>query len=108
MLVGVIGVRPFGTGHLLEAAFAVKSQGDKLAEYTEGVVCCRLIDPGSEFRFHREWYLRSARGDLLGEDYSLAQMDKPYQCLDLLLEHRDELFGFLKGQWGKLFGAKDV
>lgn len=61
---------------------------------------------GSEFRFHREWYLRSAMGDLLGEDYSLAQKDKPYRCLDLLLKHRDELFGYLKGQWGNLFGAK--
>ncbi|CAG1770372.1 hypothetical protein BAC3_01000 [uncultured bacterium] len=50
--------------------------------------------------------MRSALGDLLGEDYSLAQKDKPYRCLDLLPEHRDELFGFLKGQRGKLFGAK--
>jgi len=70
------------------------------------LICYRLIDPGSEFRFHREWYLRSALGDLLGEDYSLAQKDKPYRCLDLLLEHRDDLFVFLKGQWGNLFGAK--
>ena len=45
-------------------------------------------------------------GDLLWEDYSLAQKDKPYRCLDLLLKHRDELFEFLKGQWGNLFGAK--
>ena len=45
-------------------------------------------------------------GDLLGEDYSLAQKDKPYRCLDLLLKHRDELFHFLKEQWGNLFGAK--
>ena len=45
-------------------------------------------------------------GDLLGEDYSLAQKDKPYRCLDLLLKHRDELFQFLKGQWSNLFGAK--
>ncbi|GAN34689.1 transposase IS4 family protein [Candidatus Brocadia sinica JPN1] len=72
----------------------------------KALVCYRLIDPGSEFRFHREWYLRSAMGELLGEDDSLAQKDKPYRCLDLLLEHRDELFGFLKGQWGKLLGAK--
>jgi hypothetical protein len=68
--------------------------------------CYQLIDPGSEFRFHRKWYLRSAMGELLWEDYSLAQKDKPYRCLDLLLNHRDELFGFLKEQWGKLFGAK--
>ena len=74
----------------------------------KALTCYRLIDPGSEFRFHREWYLRSAIGDLPGEDYSLAQKDKPYRCfrMDLLLKHRDGLFGFLKGQWGNLFGAK--
>jgi transposase len=72
----------------------------------KALTCYRLIDPGSEFRFHREWYVRSAIGDLLGEDYSLAQKDKPYRCLDLLIEHREELFVFLKGQWCKLFGAK--
>ena len=72
----------------------------------KALTCYRLIDPGSEFRFHREWYVHSAMGDLLGEDYSLAQKDKPYRCLDLLLKHRDELFGYLKKQWGTLFGAK--
>src|SRR3989304_257707 len=41
-----------------------------------------------KFRFHREWFLRSAMGDLLGEDYSLAQKDKPNRFLDLLLKHR--------------------
>lgn len=50
--------------------------------------------------------MRSAMGDLLGEDYSLAQKDKPYRCLDLLLKHRDELFNFLKERWGNPFGAK--
>jgi transposase len=72
----------------------------------KALVCYRLIDPGSEFRFHREWYVRSAIGDLLGEDYSLAQKDKPYRCLDLLLAHRDDLFVYLKEKWGRLFGAK--
>ncbi|OOP58021.1 MAG: hypothetical protein AYP45_00205 [Candidatus Brocadia carolinensis] len=72
----------------------------------KALVCYRLIDPGSEFRFHREWYVRSAMGYLLGEDVSLAQEDKPYRCVDLLLEHRDGLFEFLKGQWVNLFGAK--
>ena len=48
----------------------------------------------------------SAMGDLLGEGYSLAQKDKAYRCLDLLLKHRDDLFHFLKEQWSNLFGAK--
>ena len=45
-------------------------------------------------------------GDLLGEDFALAQKDKPYRCLDLLLKHRDDPFDFLKDRWGQLFGAK--
>ena len=41
------------------------------------VVLCayRLIDPGSEWRLHRDWYARSAMGDLLGEDFGLAAKD---------------------------------
>ncbi len=81
-------------------------KGTSWLNILKALTCYRLIDPGSEFRFHREWYVRSAMGDLLGEDYSLAQKDKPYRCLDLLLKHRDELFGYLKGQWGNLFGTK--
>ena len=81
-------------------------KGTSWLNILKALTCYRLIDPGSEFRFHREWYVHSAMGDLLGEDYSLAQKDKPYRCLDLLLKHRDELFGYLKGQWGNLFGAK--
>jgi hypothetical protein len=81
-------------------------KGTSWLNILKALTCYRLIDPGSEFRFHREWFLRSAMGDLLGEGYSLAQKDKPYRCLDLLLKHRDDLFHFLKEQWSNLFGAK--
>ncbi len=70
-VVGIICV----AGHLLEESSAIKPEGDKLVEYVQGV-CYRLIDPGCEFRFHREWYVRSAMRDLLGEDDSLAQSDR--------------------------------
>ena len=33
----------------------------------------RLIDPGSEWRLHREWFERSAMGDLLGADFAARQ-----------------------------------
>ena len=33
------------------------------------LVAYRLIDPGSEWRLHRQWYERSAMGDLLGEEF---------------------------------------
>jgi hypothetical protein len=81
-------------------------KGTRWLSVLKALVAFRLIDPGTEFRFHREWFLGSAMGDLLGEDFSLAQKDKPYRCLDLLLRHRDDLFDFLRERWGDLFGAK--
>ena len=70
------------------------------------VVLCayRWIDPGSEWRLHREWYLSSAMGDLLEEDFALATKDNLYRCLDKLLEHKAALFSFLQGRWKDLFG----
>jgi len=64
----------------------------------------RLIDPGSEWRLHRQWYERSAMGDLLGEDFSVAGKDTLYRCLDKVLEHKDALFSFLTERWQDLFG----
>jgi transposase len=70
------------------------------------VLCAyRLIDPGSEWRLHREWYEKSAMGDLLGEDFSLVAKDNLYRCLDKLLEHKAALFSFLKERWQGLFGS---
>ena len=66
----------------------------------------RLIDPGSEWRLHREWFKNSAMADLLAEDFSLAQKDNLYRCLDKLLEHRDALFRHLRARWQDLFGVK--
>ncbi len=85
---------------------AKSRKGTSWLNVLKALACYRLIDPGSEFRFHREWYERSAMGDLLGEDFSLAQKDKPYRCMDKLLEHRDDLFDFLRQRWGELFNAK--
>lgn len=69
------------------------------------LVVYRLIDPGSEWRLHRQWYEQSALADLLGEDFSLAAKDNLYRCLDRLLEHREELFKYLQGRWRDEFGA---
>ena len=70
------------------------------------LVIYRWIDPGSEWRLHRQWYEQSALGDLLGEDFGLAAKDNLYRCLDRLLEHREELFKYLKERWQDQFGAK--
>ena len=70
------------------------------------LVIYRLIDPGSEWRLHRQWFERSALGDLLHEDCRLAGDDTLYRCQDKLLEHKESLFLFLKERWRDLFGAK--
>jgi len=70
------------------------------------LVIYRLIDPGSEWRLHRQWYEQSALGDLLGEDFGLVAKDNLYRCLDRLREHREELFKYLRGRWQDEFGAK--
>jgi transposase len=66
----------------------------------------RLIDPGSEWRVHRQWFQNSAMADLLGADFGLAQKDNLYRCLDKVLEHRPALFQHLRQRWADLFGAK--
>ena len=65
----------------------------------------RLIDPGSEWRLHRQWFGSSAMADLLGADFGLAEEHKLYACHDLVLEHKDALFSHLVGRWRDLFNA---
>ena len=63
----------------------------------------RLLDPGSEWRFHREWYLQSAMPDLLGAGYELAEIHKRSRCLNRLLPHKRALFAHLTARWRDLF-----
>jgi len=70
------------------------------------LVCYRLLSPGSEWRLHREWYQRSAMGDLLGENIEVISKDKLYRCLDQLLQHRKDLFSYLTQRWTNLFQAR--
>jgi transposase len=70
-------------------------------------LCCyRLISPGSEWRLHRQWFERSAMADLLGEDFSLAEIHKLYECHDRLLAQKAALFEHLQGRWKDLFNAR--
>jgi transposase len=70
------------------------------------LACYRLIDPGSEWRLHRQWWDRSAMGDLLGEDARLAESHKLYRCLDKLVEHKEALFTHLTERWKTLFNPR--
>jgi transposase len=66
----------------------------------------RLIDPGSEWRLHRQWFDASALSDLLGPDFQLGCKENLYRTLDKLLEHKQALFTHLRSQWEDLFAAK--
>jgi transposase len=88
---------------------------EKLPEGQEGVAwhtviellaVNRLVDPGSEWRLHRQWFDQSAMDQLLETDFAVASKDRLYRCLDRLLGHKQELFGHLKQRWQTLFGAQ--
>ena len=69
------------------------------------LVVNRLLDPGSEFRVHRQWFVDSAMDELLQTDFAVAEKDRLYRCLDRVLEHKRELFVWLRQKWADLFGA---
>jgi len=80
-------------------------EGTRWLDVLKTLVAYRLIDPGSEWRLHRQWYEQSAMGDLLGAGFALAHKDTLYRCLDKLLVHKAALFSFLQQRWKSLFGA---
>jgi hypothetical protein len=69
------------------------------------LVVNRLLEPGSEFRVHRQWFDQTAMADLLGTDFAVAEKDRLYRCLDRLLEHKQELFQHLRERWQDLFAT---
>jgi transposase len=70
------------------------------------LVVNRLLDPGSEYHVHRQWFVDSGMDELLETDFAVAEKDRLYRCLDRLLEHKGELFVWLKQKWADLFGAE--
>jgi len=69
------------------------------------LVAYRLLAPGSEWRLHREWFLRSALCDLLGADAGLAEIHKLYRCHDRLLIYKQAVFDHLAARWRDLFNV---
>jgi len=95
-----LGLGPFWAQRLLPSR-----KGTRWDNILAVLVCYRLLWPGSEWRLHREWFLRSALADLLGGDFSLAESHRLYQCHDRLLAHKPALFGHLRERWRDLFNA---
>jgi transposase len=84
----------------------VSRKGTRWDHVLQTLVSYRLIDPGSEWRLHREWFDKSAMADLLGADYRLAADDTLYRCLDQLVKHKAALFSYLQERWKDLFAAR--
>lgn len=78
-------------------------KGTSWLDVLKTLTAYRLLDPGSEWRLHREWFKNSAMADLLGEDDSLAAKDTLYRCLDMLCAHKTALFSFLKERWESMY-----
>ena len=80
-------------------------KGTRFDQVLAALVVYRLLSPGSEWRFHRYWFDRSALADLLGADSALADIHALYGCHDRLLEHKRALFDHLVGRWRDLFNV---
>jgi len=70
------------------------------------LVVNRLIQPGSEFYLHRQWFDKTAMDELLNTDYRIASKDRLYRCLDRILEHKQDLCRHLKSRWEDMFGIE--
>ena len=81
-------------------------KGTRWLNVFKTLVVYRLLDPGSEWRLHRQWYEQSAMADLLDEDFGLVQIDKLYRCLDRLLVHKKSFFSHLRQRWQALFDVR--
>jgi hypothetical protein len=84
----------------------VSREGTDWLDVLKTLVRYRLIDPGSEWRLHREWYLRSAMADLLGRSGEAIELQSLYRCQDKLLAHKSDLFSYLQRRWQDLFQAE--
>ena len=81
-------------------------EGTRWDQVLQTLVLYRLIDPGAEWRLHRHWFDHTAIADLLGGDFSLAEIHRLYECHDKILQHKRALFEHLTGRWRDLFDAK--
>jgi hypothetical protein len=78
-------------------------EGTNWTQVLQVLTIYRLLDPGSEWRLHRDWFESTALADLLDGDFSLAAKDTLYRCHDRLLPHKEAFFSHLAGKWRDLF-----
>jgi transposase len=98
---GQLGLDAFWGGRL-----PAGREGTRWDQVLQTLVLYRLIDPGAEWRLHRHWFDHTAIADLLGGDFSLAEIHRLYDCHDKILQHKRALFDHLAGRWRDLFDAQ--
>jgi len=74
-------------------------EGTNWCDILQTLVCYRLIDPGSEWRLHRQWFEQSAMGGLAGRGFHAGGEECSLRCLDKLLPHQQALFSHLRQRW---------
>ena len=84
----------------------VSREGTDWLDILKTLVSYRLISPGSEWRLHREWYLRSGMADLRGRQGEAIELQSRYRCQDKLLAPKQDLFSYLQKRWQDLFQAE--
>jgi len=84
--------------HFWKNRLCASREGTQWIKVLQVLICYRLLDPGSEWRLHRDWFGQTALADLLGGDFALAAKDR-------LLDHRTALFTHLSNHWRDLFNA---
>ena len=85
---------------------AASREGTDWKSVLQVLTIYRLLDPGSEWRLHRQWWTSTALDELLGLHLPVLDKDCLYRTPDQLLAHRDALFQHLRGRWQDLFGAR--
>lgn len=95
-----LGLDEFWRQHLPEGRETVSWE-----KVLQLLVVHRLLAPGSEFHLHRQWFASSAMDELLQTDFAVAEKDRLYRCLDRLLDHKQDLFLWLRQKWADLFQA---
>jgi hypothetical protein len=65
-----------------------------------------LCEPSSDLAIAESFFGRTALDDLLGIDQALVNDERLYRALDVLVVHREALFGHLRWAYGELFGCE--
>lgn len=85
---------------------AASREGTDWKKLLQVLTIYRLLDPGSEWRLHRQWWANTALDELLDLRLPVLDKDGLYRTLDQLLAHREALFQHLRERWRGLFAAR--